>query len=291
VTPSSAKSVKANLPLAGRRIVVTRARPQAAALATQLERLGAEVIRLPTIEICPPADWSPLDRAIAALPNFGGIIFTSVNGVRAFFERARELGAGQPARPHGWVCAIGPATAAALKHHEWPVTMVPSTYVAEAVVAALSDLKLDGVHILLPRAAVARDVIPRELERRGARVEVVEAYRTVLPEPSRLAARRLLAAASPGHPLPDAITFTSSSTAENFVRLLDSSSLRRLASSKVVLASIGPVTTATLCRLGLAPSVEAREFTSAGLVRALVEYWRVPSTRTAPSARRRRPPR
>jgi len=164
------------LPLAGRRIAITRAREQADSLAARLSALGAAVIELPTIEIRPPADPAPLDRAIADLPSYDWLIFTSANGVRAFIDRLPDLRA-----LRGKICAIGPATRAAIEALHLKIDLMGEQYVDESLVEAFAPHPLEGKRILLPRAAVARDIIPVELRKRGAHVDVVEAYRTVAP--------------------------------------------------------------------------------------------------------------
>ncbi|HYM09585.1 MAG TPA: uroporphyrinogen-III C-methyltransferase [Bryobacterales bacterium] len=242
------------LPLFGRTVVVTRAREQAGALGGRLRELGANVVEIPTIEIQPPADWKPLDAALMRLDAFDWLIFTSANGVRFFTQRLdaspRDL-RGLRAR----LCAIGPATAAALAALHLKVDLVPAEYVAESVVAAFEKIPLEGARILLPRAAAARDLIPKELEKRGAQVTVVEAYRTVAaqgvewPEKFR----------------PDWIAFTSSSTVENFHALFGAERLQG-----VRVASIGPVTSATARRLGIEVAAEAQEHTVEGLAGALL---------------------
>ena len=164
------------LPLFGKRIVVTRAREQADALASHLSALGAGVIELPTIEIRPPADSAPLDRAIAELDTYDWLIFTSANGVRFFLEHLDDL-----RKLRAKICAIGPATRAAVEALHVKVDLMGKEYVAESLLEAFAAHDLSGKRVLLPRAAVARDLVPNELARRGARVDVVEAYRTVRP--------------------------------------------------------------------------------------------------------------
>lgn len=244
--------------LAGRRIVITRARAQAAGLADKLAALGAEVIEFPTIEIQPPEDPQPLERAAASVSEYDWIIFTSANGVRAFMDRSPELSAFA-----GRVCAIGPATRRAAETAGLRVDVVPDEYVAESLVAAFSGEEIAGKRILLPRAAVARDVVPDELRARGAQVDVVEAYRTVVPEGAPALARRVFGADRK----PDWITFTSSSTVTNFVKAAGVEAL-----GGVRVASIGPVTSATARGLGIAVTVEAEEFTSSGLVAAIAAF-------------------
>jgi uroporphyrinogen III methyltransferase/synthase len=249
------------LPLFGRRIVVTRAAGQADELGEQLADLGAAVIEMPTIEIRPAADTSALDAAIARLASYDWLIFTSVNGVRFFLDRLdaspsdlRSL----PAR----VCAIGPATRRAVERLRLKVDLMGEEYVAESLVEAFHGIDLAGKRVLLPRAAVARDVLPAALSGLGANVDVVEAYRTTVPDNLASVAAEVFSA----EPKPDWITFTSSSTVRNFVRAAGVASLEG-----VKAASIGPVTTATAKQLGVPIAVEAREFTTAGLVEAILE--------------------
>ena len=165
------------LPLFGRRIVVTRAREQAGEFSARLRALGADVIEFPTIAIRPPLDYAPLDDAIARLETYHWLVFTSANGVRAFLERL-DASPFDLRRLRARLCAIGPATARALEALHLKVDLVPRQYVAESLIEAFAGEELAGRRVLLPRAAVARDLVPAELRRRGALVDVVEAYRT-----------------------------------------------------------------------------------------------------------------
>ncbi|HWC00739.1 MAG TPA: uroporphyrinogen-III C-methyltransferase, partial [Bryobacteraceae bacterium] len=248
------------LPLFGRRIVVTRARGQAEALSARLHALGAEVIELPAIEIQPAADYGPLDRAIAGLASYDWLIFTSANGVRLFLDRLDRSGVDLRAL-RAKLCAIGPATRAAVESLHLKVDLMGKEYVAEGLLAAFAEHDLEGKRILLPRAAVARDLVPAELARRGARIDVVEAYRTVVPEGAAAEAERIFSAARK----PDWITFTSSSTVQNFAGMVGTDAL---ASTRV--ASIGPVTSATARRLGIPVTVEAKVYTMDGVVEAIL---------------------
>jgi len=245
-------------PLFGRRIVVTRAREQADALASKLEALGAWVISLPTIETQPAADPAPLDRAIANLADYDWLLFTSANGVRYFVERL-DRSAADLRSLRARICAIGPATRAAVEALHLKVDLMGKEYVAEGLLAAFVDYDLAGKRVLLPRAAVARDLVPAELARRGAQVDVVEAYRTVIPAGTAQRAAEVFARK------PDCITFTSSSTAQNFVAVAG-----REALIGVKVASIGPITSRTLRDLGIAVAAEAREYTVEGLVNAVL---------------------
>jgi uroporphyrinogen III methyltransferase/synthase len=245
------------LPLFGRRIVVTRDRQQAMDLAEPLEALGAEAVLLPVIEIRKPAHPGPLDQAMASLSSYDWLIFTSVNGVRYFAERL-DCSAVDLRALRARICAIGPATRAAVEALHLKVDLMPEEYVAESLVAAFATVDLGGRKILLPRAAVARDLVPVELTRRGATVDVVEAYRTAAPENLPQRARDVL------ERKPHWITFTSSSTVRNFVAAAGRESL-----DGVKIASIGPITSATVREHGLVVNVEADSHTIEGLVAAI----------------------
>jgi uroporphyrinogen-III synthase len=251
-------------PLAGTRILVGRARHQASRLSEGLRSLGASVIEVPFIEIRKPQSFEPMDNALKNLKSYDWLILTSVNGVKALSERRKKFRLTRRHFKHLQIAAIGPATKAALVKSGLKVKMVPEEYVAESVVKGLRD-QVGGKRILLVRAKVARDVIPEALSEAGAHVDVVEAYETVVPKKS---AERLKTVMKIANRRPHIVTFTSSSTARNFAELLGVARARSL--KKVQCASIGPVTSATLRELGLSPAIEAREFTMAGLIRAIV---------------------
>jgi uroporphyrinogen III methyltransferase/synthase len=250
-----------SLPLFGQRIAVTRARGQAEALMASLRELGADAVALPAIEIRPAADYTALDAAIAALGAYDWLIFTSANGVRFFLERldrsARDI-RDLKAR----ICAIGPATRAAVEALHLKVDLMGGEYVAEGLLEAFAAHNLKGKRILLPRAAVARDVVPAGLRSRGAHVDVVETYRTVAPEDAAGQISRVFAEGKP-----EWITFTSSSTVTNFVQIGGVEALRG-----VKVASIGPVTSTAARNGGIEVTVEAREYTVSGLVKAILEH-------------------
>ncbi len=254
------------LPLFGRRIVVTRAREQAAALREPLEERGAAVVEIPAIELRPPASWAPLDNAIRRLSEFHFLLVTSVNGVRNFMARMDALGHDARDLKGLTIGAIGPATAGEFRRYGVRVDFVPSEYRAEGLLEALAGQDIRGRKILIPRAKVARDLVAKALEKRGARVEVVVAYETVVPSYAPGELEALL------DPPPDVFTFTSSSTATHFVRLLADRKLDRLLRESVI-ASIGPVTSATLRKLGFPSALEATESTMSGVVQALEEHF------------------
>lgn len=235
-------------PLAGRRIVITRPAERAGRLAERLASLGAVPIVFPTIRI-EAAEPGPLVAAARALDGFDWVIFTSANGVEAFFARLGD--AGKDARDVGRrkVAAIGPVTAAALRERGVEPALMPDEYVAEAILASLGEVR--GLRVLLPRADIAREALAEGLRERGAQVTEIAAYRTV-------------GAAGPAPDLEaaDAVTFTSSSTVRHFV-----GSGARQGRAKVV--CIGPVTAATARELGLEVSAVASEYTEDGLIEAL----------------------
>jgi len=246
------------LPLFGKRIVVTRAREQADSLVGRLRALGAQVIEFPTIEIRPPADPAPLDRAIANLHTYDWLIFTSANGVR-FFIDALDRSAADLRSLRARICAIGPATRDAIEALHLKVDLMGKEYVAEGLLEAFAAHDLAGKRVLLPRAAVARDLVPATLTSRGAQVDVVEAYRTVAPEGLADRMREVLC------PPPDWITFTSSSTVRNFVAAAGADVL-----PAVRAVSIGPITTETAESLGIRVAAQAEVFTVEGLVQAIL---------------------
>jgi len=241
------------LPLFGQRIVITRDHRQSRDLAEPLEALGAEVIVLPVIEIQPPADPGPLALAMQRLDTYDWIIFTSVNGVRRFVAGLDDI-----RKLRGKIAAIGPATRAAVEALHLKADCMPAEYVAESLLEALASEDLKGKRVLLPRAAVARDVVPDELRKRGAIVDVVEAYRTEAPANLADRAKDVLARK------PHWITFTSSSTVKNLVAAVG---VEVLAGVKI--ASIGPITSATAREFGLRVDVEANPHTMQGLVAAI----------------------
>jgi uroporphyrinogen-III synthase len=240
-----------------------------------LRALGAQIVEIPFIEIRKPRSFRPLDTALKNVRDYDWLILTSVNGVEAMWERIRKLRLTKRHLGHLQVAAIGPATKKALESRGMKVQVVPEQYIAESVVRRLRK-QVKGRRVLLVRAKVARDVIPRDLRAAGARVDVVEAYETVIPQASR---SRLRAALANSRRAPDVITFTSSSTVRNFLDLLghDHSAVLK----DVRLASIGPVTSSTLEELGLRVDIEARRYTIPGLIQAIVSAESQAGTRLA----------
>jgi uroporphyrinogen-III synthase len=267
---------KSNQSLAGLRVLVGRARHQASALSAGLRELGAAVIEIPFIEIRKPRSYKPLDSALKHLDEYDWLILTSVNGVDAVWERTKKLKLGKRQFKHLQIAAIGPATSKRIEKHGLKVDVVPEEYVAESVVKSLRK-QVKEKRVLLARASIARDVIPRELRKLGSQVHVVEAYETVIPKFSRLGLRAVL---KDPKRRPDVITFTSSSTVKNFAALLGGPKAtwrghphtRTPVPStfdRIRFASIGPITSATLRELGLPVDIEAKEYTIPGLITAV----------------------
>jgi uroporphyrinogen-III synthase len=260
------KNPKTEEPLGGWRILTTRAGKQSGGLATPLREMGAEVIEIPTIEIKPPSSFKALDAALKNIAKYDWLILTSVNGVEALFARLKKLRIAPEKLAHLQVAAIGPATQREIEEQGLKVAVTPDRYVAEAVVDALKD-KTKGKRVLLVRAKVARDVLPTELRKSGAKVDVSEAYETHVPKGAKAKLNRLF---SNDSSRPDIVTFTSSSTATNFLSLLEKDHWHGL--REIWLASIGPVTSDTLRQAGFKPNIEALEYTMEGLALAIAKH-------------------
>ncbi len=254
-------------PLFGLNVVVTRAREQASDLKSQLLELGARCIEFPTIQIAPPPSWQPLDEAIENLDTYQWLIFTSVNGVRFFMERLYHAGLDVRRLAGSRVVAIGPRTAEVLAAHGVRADFMPGEYRAEAILEGLFQEIVAGVNFLLPRAMVARDVLPDTLRQRGARVDVVPAYETVLPDERREEVLSLLKEGGI-----HCITFTSSSTVLNFLQMFSHVDVLPLL-KRAAIACIGPVTAQTAREKGLEVSIMPRDYTIPGLVGALKDHF------------------
>jgi uroporphyrinogen III methyltransferase/synthase len=271
-TPQTDQQPTKYEPLAGRTVAITRARSQADEFVTQLELYGARVIVCPTIEITDPESYDRLDEAIGHCYGYDWLIFTSVNGVDYFFRRFEARGHELSEIDDLKVCAIGQATAEKLYDRQIHVDVIPDEFKAEGVFAALEQFvggteALQGLNFLIPRAAVARDYLPRALAEAGARVDVVPAYRTVLPDD--LDSGRLSAMLAGGA---DCIAFTSSSTVRNFAQLFDTQDLGE-ALKGVTVASIGDITSQTAAGYGLLVEIQPEQFTIPSLARAIAHYF------------------
>jgi uroporphyrinogen III methyltransferase/synthase len=252
------------MPLFGRRIVVTRAAGNAARFANRLRALGAEAIEFPTIENAPPASFAILDRAIAELASFDWIVFTSATGVTAFIERMRTIGHDIRELGRASIAAIGPITARRLETFALRVAATPSEYRAEAIIGAIGESRIKGARILIPRAVVAREILPELMTRHGAReVVVAPAYRTVIPaHPDATFIRELIAARAI-----DLVTFTSASTVTNFCAIAGEMPPALKA------AVIGPITAATARARGFDVVIQPAAYTVDSLTSSITEYF------------------
>ncbi len=258
------------MPLAGKRVVITRPETQTSQLIGSLREAGAIPILFPTIAIEPVADNGALDQALANLPAYDWVIFTSANGVHYFWQRLEERSNHFRVPSSLKVCAIGPATANELRKKGVRVDYIPKEYIAEAILDGFGRMTLQGSQILLARAKIARDVLPRGLRKMGAKVDVVEVYRTIKPKGGTRRLRQLLADEKI-----DLITFTSSSTVNHFVELLKKEYLKS-ALKGIVIACIGPVTSRTAKAWGMRVQIQPKAYTSPALTRVIAEYFTAP---------------
>ncbi|MHB1418417.1 MAG: uroporphyrinogen-III C-methyltransferase [Bacillota bacterium] len=258
-----------NLSLFGKRVVVTRAKDQSESMMETIETLGGESWQFAAIEVEEPEDYDLIDRSIANLETYNWIIFTSVNGVKFFFRRMRYHNRDIRALHKAKLGAIGPRTREELERYGLVVDFVPEKYVAESVVEGLRGENMKGARVLLPRSDIARELLPQAIREQGADVDEVHVYRTVRGKGDVAALLEVLRDGAI-----HAVTFTSSSTARNFVELLPSGELQDLMRD-VTVASIGPVTSRTLRDLGLTVDVEADVYTVDGLINALVAYYKL----------------
>lgn len=255
-------------PLFGKKIIVTRSREQASDFSALLEKYGAEPIEFPTIETVPPRDWKEVDRAVKNLSRYDWAVFTSVNGVKYFTDRLKKQGKDIREFKGIKICAIGPATAKAIEELGIKVDLVPKEYRAEAVIAGLGKNKIKGKRFLLPRAMKAREVLPEEIKRLGGKIDVVPAYRTIKPKEKTDEIRKMFEEKGI-----DVVTFTSSSTVENFAGMFKKGEAAALLQD-VAVASIGPITKDTAFSLGIKTDIMPKKYTIPALTEAIAEYFK-----------------
>ena len=256
-----------NLPLFGKRFLITRPREQAAAFVTLLQQQGAETICIPTIEIAPPEDLQPLDAALSQLAGVDSLILTSANGVKACFERMAELQLDLRSLAGVQLVAVGPKTAQVLEARGLRPDLVPKNYRAEGVIAELLAQGVAGKRVLYPRAEISRSLIIDKLQEAGAEVLAPVAYRTLRPTGKEEMIRHLLAAGEL-----DAVCFSSSSTFDNLLAMFGDE-LKTL-QGRAEFFSIGPLTSETIRKHGFQVAWEPEQSTLDHLVAAMVEYYR-----------------
>jgi uroporphyrinogen III methyltransferase/synthase len=255
-------------PLFGKRVLMTRAKEQAGELAARLAGYGAEPVEAPTIKIVAPPDWAPVDQAISEIGTYNWVIFTSVNGVSRFMTRLLARGFDSRCLAGRKVCCIGPRTAQELERFGVRADVVPAEYQAEGVLAVLNRQDLKSSRVLIPRAEVARELLPDELRTAGAHVNVVAVYRTITPDQESAGWRQELVDRRI-----DAVTFTSSSTVRHFVAMLGGMDAVKPLLQSVAIAAIGPITAKTVEEYGLTVSIMPRENTIPALVDAIVHHY------------------
>ncbi|MEY4704884.1 MAG: Porphyrin biosynthesis protein HemD [Nitrospirota bacterium] len=255
-------------PLFGKRIVLTRAQEQAREFSQLLAAYGAEPVEVPTIQIVPPASWQAIDAAIARLGTYQWLIFTSVNGVGPFMDRLHAAGKDARALANLRLCAIGPRTAQELGTHGLTADIVPAEFQAEGVIAALAQVGICGSRILIPRAEVAREILPEQLRELGAVVDVIPVYRTITPT---VDVASLTQQFHEGRVA--ALTFTSSSTVRNFVELFGGPEAVVRLVGRSAIACIGPITARTAEEYGLTVAIMPAENTVPALTEAIVKHF------------------
>lgn len=255
-------------PLFGKRILMTRAKEQAGEFAELLAAYGAEPVEAPTIRIVPPSDWTVVDGALADIQSYHWLIFTSVNGVTHFMGRLFAKGLDARCLAGRTICCIGPRTARELERFGVKADMIPAEYQAEGMVAAFDGRNMQDARVLIPRAEIARELLPEELRARGAKVDVVPVYRTVAPTEEVEPWRRLLADRQI-----HVAAFTSSSTVRNCMELLGGADIARELLKPVAIACIGPITAKTVEEYGLTVSILPRENTVPSLAEAIAREY------------------
>ena len=256
-------------PLAGRSVLVTRTREQAHSLVEPLEELGAEVLAMPVLETVDPEDWGPVDEAIGAVGGYDWIVFTSTNGVDRFLHRFREIHGNYDDLASTCMAAVGSATAHRMRAEGFPPQLVPEDFRAEGLVAEFAELDPTKCRrVLIPRAEEAREVFPDALREMGCDVDVVVVYRTAPAIPDAAVIARL------GGQGVDVLTFTSGAIAEAFLGAISTAGLDAGAVMRAAaVASIGPITTEALRKLGFRVDVEADESTMGALAQAVAGFY------------------
>jgi uroporphyrinogen III methyltransferase/synthase len=258
-----------NKPLIGKRVIVTRARSQASDLTKMIEGLGGEPVEFPVIEIVPPTEIDRLDEALRQLDIYDWIVFTSANGVKFLFKRLIELGIDIHAMDRAGIAAVGSKTAEALKTRGLSVDLLPEVFNAEGLLEAITDRLKPGEHVFLPRGNGARSFLPEQLAELGMMVTEADVYDNVMTTESADQVIQMIRDQEIHY-----VTFTSSSTVNNFVTALQNSGVEDVPSfiQGIHLVCIGPLTAKTAIELGLEPNILSKEATLAGLVDAIITH-------------------
>jgi uroporphyrinogen III methyltransferase / synthase len=258
-------------PLFGKRILITRTREQASDLVARLEDLGAECLEWPTISLAPPDSWEDLDRELARLDNYQWVLFTSINAINFFFQRLFAQGGDARDLKGLRLGVVGTTTAEVLHSYGLKADLIPAEFTGEGLAAALIAQGVSGQKILLPRALKAREILPEELAKAGAEVKVVPVYQNIRPEGKTEQLRRLF-----NDRKINVVTFTSSSTVDNFLYMLNAADRQELQNllAGVYIAAIGPITARTVQQAGLQVHIQPETYTIPGLVERVQEFFR-----------------
>ena len=255
-------------PFFGRRIIVTRSRDQSSVFTEMLIDRGAMTIEFPTIEVVPPGSWDELDSAIQTVESFSWLIFSSANAVRFFMDRLRSLNKDLRILKGVNICTVGPKTAESLESYGLRADLIPTEFKAEGVIDAIGSVNLRGLKILIPRAKVGREILPDKLRELGAEVTVATAYENIKPTTDVARVRKLLEEKKIA-----AITFTSSSTVNNFIEILGQKEYKRLLNG-VAVACIGPITAKTADGYGMKTDIMPKDYTIPALVNELANFFK-----------------
>ena len=254
-----------NRPLFGKKIVITRPHQQSVKFKSELRRLGADVISFPTVEVRRPGSWLALDEAIEKIKTYHWLIFTSVHGVKYFFDRYFSIFSDIRELKGIKIAAIGPATAKALQAFNLSIDIIPNEYCAEGLLESFQEKTLKGMNILMPRAKVARELLPEQLRKQQATVDVVTVYETILPDSASLHLNEIFHSNKI-----DMIVFTSSSTVKNLETILQPWPHRL---KDIAIACIGPITKKTAEERGLKVDVIPKKYVTTSLLESITEFF------------------
>ena len=256
-------------PLFGKNIIITRASEQVSGLRDKLNTYGANIIELPTIKTVHVKSWKKVDSSIKNISKYDYVIFTSVNGVKYYFDRIKKLKLDSRIFKNITIITIGEKTSAKLSNYGLRSDITPSKYTAEGILSSLKKHNLKNKNVLIPRAKVARDILPLTLRELNAKVTVAECYETVLPRTSLAIKKDIIQRLKSGEI--DLITFTSSSTFTNFKKMLgkDVSYL-----NNTLISSIGPITSITVEEHGFKAEIQPKKHTIEGLVDSIINHFK-----------------